>query len=679
MKDSRTMRLRSLTLSDFGTVRGEQSLDLAPREKYGKNRPVVLIGGQNGAGKTTILEAVRLCLYGRLALGPRISDVDYKRYLRDRIHRDRNALIHADSAFISLSFDHARAGHRTVYTVERRWRAVGKSSVHEDVSLLKNGHPLTDVESHHWESFVRSLVPYGLSQFFFFDGERIQRLAEDGADTAGLAESVKSMLGLDLVEQLHVDLGLFERKHLMRSPARKDARTRLKVLASEMETLEAESEDLCQRAANTVASIHGIESEITRSEEELSQRGKGLADARDRLRGSVRELELHGSENERRLRELLEGAAPLALCRELCDRTLRQLDSEEAHSRARFTRSELDTALTAVRDHLMKPAFLRRLGLTPEGKQAFADELARVQNDVLLPLQAAEQASVLHGLSEYDAGRCREQVREGLRAGEEAKRLSAEILRLEEERRGLATHLGKAPVEEDLAPVVQRLQLLGEQKGRLQAALEQFESSRQAILTRIERNKREQERLIEDMKKEGQWNAKLDLAARVRTTLAVYLEQLTQQKLVELQNLATESFQRLCRKNDLVRRMVIDPTSFRVTLLDGHDRVLQKEDLSAGEKQIYAISILWALSRVAGRPLPMIIDTPLGRLDSQHRRRLVEDYFPYASHQVIILSTDTEIDEGFVKALKPHLSHTIHLVYHEDEGWTEATSGYFWT
>src|SRR5947208_3467531 len=63
------MRIRNVVLQDFGLYRGRQILDLLPRKRHGAVRPVVLVGGHNGAGKTTILEALRLCLYGRLALG----------------------------------------------------------------------------------------------------------------------------------------------------------------------------------------------------------------------------------------------------------------------------------------------------------------------------------------------------------------------------------------------------------------------------------------------------------------------------------------------------------------------------------------------------------------------------------------------------------------------------------
>jgi DNA sulfur modification protein DndD len=99
--------------------------------------------------------------------------------------------------------------------------------------------------------------------------------------------------------------------------------------------------------------------------------------------------------------------------------------------------------------------------------------------------------------------------------------------------------------------------------------------------------------------------------------------------------------------------------------------------LSAGEKQVYAIAMLWALARTSGRALPMIIDTPLARLDSEHRAAIVERYLPAASHQVIVLSTDTEVDRTLLEKLMPAVSHTFRLEYDSKLGSTAAVPGYF--
>ena len=100
--------------------------------------------------------------------------------------------------------------------------------------------------------------------------------------------------------------------------------------------------------------------------------------------------------------------------------------------------------------------------------------------------------------------------------------------------------------------------------------------------------------------------------------------------------------------------------------------------MSAGEKQIYAIAMLWALALTSRRPLPFLIDTPLGRLDSDHRANLVRKYFPFVSHQVVIFSTDTEIDEVYFQDLLPYLARAYHLSFDEPSGQTRVVDGYFW-
>jgi DNA sulfur modification protein DndD len=115
-------------------------------------------------------------------------------------------------------------------------------------------------------------------------------------------------------------------------------------------------------------------------------------------------------------------------------------------------------------------------------------------------------------------------------------------------------------------------------------------------------------------------------------------------------------------------------------LYDPNGQLLPKQRLSAGEKQLLAIAFLWGLARVSGRNLPIAIDTPLGRLDSSHRNHLVERYFPTASHQVILLSTDTEIGKPELVKLTEQeaISRSYLLKYHPAQGNTTLEEGYFW-
>ncbi len=168
------------------------------------------------------------------------------------------------------------------------------------------------------------------------------------------------------------------------------------------------------------------------------------------------------------------------------------------------------------------------------------------------------------------------------------------------------------------------------------------------------------------------------VAARTKEVMREFLIRATERKIDRLSDLITESFRFLCRKQTMVERIHIDPATFAVTLFGEAGHALSRERLSEGEKQIFAISVLWGLARASAHPLPAIIDTPMARLDAAHRRHLVERYFPHASHQVVILSTDTEVDRHYYQALQPHIARAYHLCYDEQTRATHGEEGYFW-
>ena len=153
---------------------------------------------------------------------------------------------------------------------------------------------------------------------------------------------------------------------------------------------------------------------------------------------------------------------------------------------------------------------------------------------------------------------------------------------------------------------------------------------------------------------------------------------LTELRVTQLEELFIKAYRKLARKEDLKLSAKIDPTSFDVNLVDAEGVIINRKSMSAGEKQIFAFAILEALGKLSGKVLPVVVDTPLGRLDSKHRDKLIKHYFPEASEQVILLSTDTEVDEDFYQAIEHKVSHAFEIEFNQHTNCSTLREGYFW-
>jgi DNA sulfur modification protein DndD len=170
----------------------------------------------------------------------------------------------------------------------------------------------------------------------------------------------------------------------------------------------------------------------------------------------------------------------------------------------------------------------------------------------------------------------------------------------------------------------------------------------------------------------------IEHADRVRGTLDALKVAATRRHVDRISALVLDSLRILMRKEDLITEIAIDPATYEVELRGATGQPLSSEQLSVGERQMLAVALLWGLARAAGQPLPVVIDTPLGRLDSSHRNHLLDRYFPYASHQVILLSTDTEVNGPAWEQLAPHVGRSYRLEFDQSTSATTVRPGYFW-
>lgn len=158
--------------------------------------------------------------------------------------------------------------------------------------------------------------------------------------------------------------------------------------------------------------------------------------------------------------------------------------------------------------------------------------------------------------------------------------------------------------------------------------------------------------------------------------LEKYSIELQKNKTSVLANTITDCYKQLSNKKTLIQRVDMDSETLDIKYISYDEKEVQKDSLSAGEKQLMVISILWALAICSKKALPVIIDTPLSRMDSMHRTTIVSTYFPQASDQTIILSTDTEIDQNYYELIRSSVGDEYTLVYDEETKSTSIKKGY---
>lgn len=653
------MILRSIELENFGLYSGRQRLNLVPT----RGRPVVLFGGKNGAGKTTLLEAVRLALYGRRALGVRVAQSEYEEHLRQRAHVDSTGRP-ATVASVGLEFDYAEAGIIHRYRVSRRWTVRGTKTV-ETLILEKDGAPIGSVPREEWHNFLQELIPPGVSQLFFFDGEKIADIARDDPDE-GLAEAVRGLLGIELVGRLRTDLGLF----LARRSRKDDGEfaARLENTIRDIDTLERRVSELTE----DVAELESRRLSQARVAQNVRQRfiaeGGDAANRRAQIEATQSEARRQSDRRTHEVQDLAGGLLPFAVAPKLMRRF--------ADALSRSGQTTVDSAEEVLRSRLLAwraTGMPIRQGNWKESHwrdlEAFlahdATETDSSRWASLAQLEPGERRSLLARVAA---------IRETVPA--QAKIIVHELDALQRQRRDLDAELVRASGHA-AGVVLDELLLAEKQVGAVETELK----ARAEELRNLEYQRatlvRERERLLMQQNEADEGEERAALAARVGRALQQYEERLLDLKLIQLQSEFVDRFNHLTRKGGLVAEVRIDRTTFDATLISQSGAEIKKSSLSAGEKQVYAIAMLWALARTSGRALPMIVDTPLARLDSDHRSALVDRYFPEASHQVIVLSTDTEVDENLLQRLLPSVSHTYRLDYDAEEGATKASPGYF--
>ena len=655
------MLLRQLWLSNVGLYGGDQTLEFS----RDRSRPVTLIGGKNGTGKTSLLTAIPLLLYGNRAKSI-IGASAYPEHL--------NRLVHSGgySASITLEFDRRESGKLARYVVERHWSRSVNGKATDTLHVDVNDKPRDDLEAI-WPEFVERIMPLSVSGLAIFDGEKIEALADVTNSAEVLRTSLYGLLGLDLVQRLQRDLTEYRRKaaHALPpnqksiGPSLREAEDRLGVALDELEAVQTEL-----RIAEH--SLEAAEGDFALANENLEAAGGSRAAAREQMRAELAAAESSTEAALRRLESMIAGDLPLLLVRPLLDDVIAMGERSQKAAEAQ---------LLLVRMKERDERLLNELCKHPE---TFSEGATSVFEQLLSLDRQRYDLGYVGGFEVHDA------------AMSLARHLAAEHGDdLAEEAAGLVAAMNEGTVIALLArqslesiptgdAFAEIVRAVAESETKVRTASAQVAVAQERVADRDRRvvaAQREVDRLAAEVLEAGVGDADSARISReidrAEETLASFSARIVERHLGRITENITRSLRALLRKEGLVSRLVIDPATLGISLFGRRGNLLDPATLSACERQMLATAVLWGLSRSTGRMLPTVIDTPVGRLDRSHRTNLVSRYFPSAARQVILLSTDEEIVGNYLTQLGPHVGKSYLLDYDDEAEATSIKQGYF--
>ena len=657
------MILDRITLHDFGVYAGVQEIDLTPPSP---GKSIVLFGGLNGTGKTTLMDALQLCLFGPAAkcAGRRNGD-DYRDFLARNIHKRSRW----EQASIEVIFRCVMDGIETRYRVIRSWQRAG-ASIKEKLEVTRNKQ-LDKALTENWSQYVNEIIPVNIAHLFFFDGEKIEVYASPEGAQELVAIGIRNLFGLDLVDRLQKDLRIIERRKqsvTMPNIDKEVIRQKEKSLASIKEQIDRMVE---KRATLQTRELDVAKRDLERVIEEYRVRGGELRERREEIESRVGKAEANIRICHMRMIELASGQLPFVLINDLLSDVAKQASKEKKIVNARAMIKNLrqrDTEMISLIQNLPNTdpvvEALREFSRVDIEKQ---EKLAKCK--ILIDVGENEMAH-LDRFLQSEMPSLKKIVKDLLK----------EQCKLEDEMETALLEKAGIPSEESVNEIVKR-------RDDLIAKISQLGNDILNIDNETEKMRQEKERLESEIDTLWEENAKVELSRKdivrftrhsqlARQTLTEFESAILRRQIGRVENLALESFQSLLHKDRLISELNIGLEDFGIVLRDMERAPIFPEQLSAGERQLLAVSLLWGMAKASGKSLPVAIDTPMGRLDSIHREHLIDRYFPFASHQTLLFTTDEEISGEYLQRLSPWIGNSYRLDYNDSTGATSVSKGF---
>lgn len=717
------MIINSITLKNFRSYEDETTFIFSPND----DKNIILIGGENGAGKSTLFEAIKLCMYGPTNYGYIGYNHNYLTKIKNNIND--NAFKNEDvNAFISLDITFKDKTLLKRYTLKRSW-SYNNQKLSEDFVVYLDGNELNAEDRLYFDKYLRSVLPPSLFNFFFFDGEELSDFFTSSSSNLSLKDSILQLFNYDTFDILKKQLTSYQRSQSKSDDKLKEIQTNYDNILLIVSVLEKDIEILNSSIINYEEELDSLKIKKLKIEEDFKNSGGLLEEEKKKLNNTIMALENERININQSIKDSCNDIVPFLLIPDLLTSIKNQIKDEELLN----SYLSINDKLTG---DLIKESIANYIELN-ENDNVFNN----IANSIIcnmFDIKKIENTTSILELSSEDKNNVIFKINSILDKKDNLKTSIINkfnrIHEINNEIKNLRKKLNSSVSEDILKNYIESMHLVVNEINNIEIKLSQCRSKLETKIQdlnnkeyHLNKAKNEYLSLLQD-------NNVLEISTNIIDYLNELLSILTKDKINLIEKNFLDIFSAIIRKENYVNSISIDE-NFNSTLYInkdytvyeilniinniGFDELSKKygskfiddlytiynisnnddllielnndialnvlklstkvniNDFSNGEKQVYILCLIWAIIKSSGVEIPFIIDTPYARIDESHRNSLTNIYLPNISKQVIILSTNKEIDSNLYKTIKPHVCNEYLLLYNTKDRKTEVKKGYF--
>ena len=639
------MKIKKIELCNIGSYEGINILDVSDA-----NKNVILVGGRNGTGKTTLFESIKLCFYGNKVTGYQFPTVAYNKKIIRLVNNI--AKLKGTKAYISVTVEMFNGQENDIYILKREWNLSKKES--ESFSVNKNGIVLKEDEFEAFRNYIMDLIPPELFNLYFFDGEKLEDAFLNSKGNEKIKKAFLTLCGydtFDIMLQNFKRIGYNKKTIKISSVAYLESKAKL----AELKAKETAVQEKLAKTYSELEKLSGIQHEL-----EATYRKSGgvtIQEWNEKL-NQVKKEEAKREFLNSQIKEFANDIIPFLIVKTQLEGVFAEIEKETNFNKQKSLYEEVkklfskvskktieDTATTNEDVTKFINAFYKELDLLDEEK---------VKNiNPILRLSYSEQQIITKSIVDilhFDKNEILSN-RSALKESIAKTKMLREIL-------------DNCNID-NVQKFLQKKEQITEEKQALLNKLPDLLSQKSAIEIEVKNQEVVHKHNLKALEEELKNNSIVDLSSKAILFLEKLQDELLKNQMRKFEELLGKKLNELMRKENFFDEVEIDADFnihiYRYISEHGEMQEIDKEGMSMGEKQIFVMALYWSLMQLTNKRVPFVMDTPLARIDAAHREKIVKHFFNELDGQVFIFSTDKEIVWEDVELLKPKLGKTFLL------------------